>query len=61
MDGGTVALREVVVMTKEAVVPAATVTAPHAAPVGNPEQVSGYATLPVFVITKVAEVPAGTD
>jgi hypothetical protein len=47
---GTPAVREVVVMTKEAVEFAGTVTATQAAPVGNPEHVSEYELIPVFVI-----------
>ena len=59
-DGGTPAVREVVVITKGPVVPAATDTAPHAAPVGNPVQVNVYVTFPVFVIMYVADEPAAT-
>jgi hypothetical protein len=59
-DGGTAAVREVVEMTNETVEFGATETAPHAAPVGNPAQVSTYETAPAFVITYVAGEPAGT-
>lgn len=60
IDGGTTAVREVVVITKEAFEPAATFTAPQAAPVGNPEHVRVYGTLPMSVIVKVADEPALT-
>lgn len=59
-DGGKPDVREVVVMTREPVELAATVTEMHAAPVGNPEHVSVYETLPVFAIVYVAEEPAET-
>jgi hypothetical protein len=53
-------VREVVVITREAVEFAETDTAGHTAPVGNPEQVSAYETLPRSVIVKVADEPAAT-
>ena len=61
-NGGTPAVREVVVMTKGTVEFAFTEAegVGHAAPVGNPEQVSVYATFPVFVIVYVADEPAAT-
>ena len=57
---GTANAREVVVMTKDAVWPACTVTAGHATPVGNPEQVKAYETAPKSVIVNVAGDPAAT-
>jgi hypothetical protein len=62
-DGGTLAVREVVVIVMEAVWPGATDIEGegHAAPVGNPVQVNVYVTLPVFVIMYVADAPAATD
>lgn len=56
--GVTANVRDVVVMTKEAVEFIPTDTGEHAAPVGNPEQVSAYETFPVFVIVYVAGDPA---
>jgi hypothetical protein len=53
-------VRDVVVMTKEAVEFAVTVTAGHAAPLGNPEQVRVYETEPKSVIVNVADEPADT-
>jgi len=47
-------------MTKEAVEFACTVTAGHATPVGNPEQVKAYETAPKSVIVNVAGDPAAT-
>jgi hypothetical protein len=38
-DGGAIELRDVVVMVNGAVEPAATFTAPQAAPFGNPEHI----------------------
>ena len=58
--GGTTPEREVVLMTKEAVEPAFTVTGVHVAPVGKPEHVNGNDALPTSVIMKVADVPAAT-
>lgn len=58
--GVTANVRDVVVMTSEAVEFAPTDNGIHAAPVGNPEQVSAYETFPVFVIVYVAEEPAAT-
>ncbi len=60
IDGGTIMAREVVVMTKEAVEFAGTVTAPQAVPWGNPEQVRTDGTLALFVIIYIAEDPAET-
>ncbi len=56
-------MREVVVMTKEAVEFACTVTAGHAAPMGNgagAEQVKVYEMAPKSEIVNVADVPAAT-
>jgi hypothetical protein len=58
--GGTLDVREVVVMTNEAVEFAETDTAGHAAPVGNPEQVRVYERAPTSVIVNVADEPAAT-
>ena len=53
-------MREVVVMTNEAVELAETDTAGHTAPVGNPEQVRVYESAPTSVIVNVADEPAAT-
>ena len=60
LEGGTTPLRDVVVMTREAVEPALTVTGAQAAPVGKPEHVNGSDALPTSVIIKVTEEPAAT-
>jgi hypothetical protein len=60
VDGGTIVVRDVVVMTKEAVEPAFTVTGVQAAPVGKPEHVNGKDAFPTSVMVKVAGVPAET-
>jgi hypothetical protein len=60
IDSGAIAAREVVLMTKDAVEPAFTVTGVHAAPVGKPEHVSGNEALPTSVTIKVADDPAAT-
>ena len=53
-------MREVVVITREAVEFAETVRAGHAAPLGNPEQVMVYESAPTSVSVKVAGDPAAT-
>ena len=53
-------MREVVVMTKEAVWFACTVTLGQTTPVGKPEQVKAYEIAPKSVIVNVADVPAAT-
>jgi hypothetical protein len=49
ISGGTLEVREVVVITREAVELPATVKVPHDDPLGNPEQVKAYETLPMSV------------
>jgi hypothetical protein len=56
-------VREVVVITREAVEFAATVRGGeegHAAPVGSPEQLTVYESTPTSVSVKVADDPAAT-
>jgi len=60
INTGTTAARDVVVITKEAVEPAETVTGLQAASLGNPEHVRGYEVPPTSVIVKVAGEPAVT-
>jgi len=60
ISGGTLAVREIVVITSEAVELAETVKAPHDAPLGSPEQVTTYEIAPISVTAYVAGEPAET-
>jgi len=60
ISGGALAVREVVVITREPVELAGTVKAPHDAPLGSPEQVRTYEIAPISVTVYVAGEPAET-
>jgi hypothetical protein len=59
-DGGTAAVREVVVMTSGTLELDATDAGLQDEPVGSPVQFNVYGVLPMCVIVKVAEEPAAT-